>query len=92
MAAGYDGKPIGGYMGVYLSIVERYKANDPNVTKETFVQLCADLMDFREKHACDAFGQRSPIEGKNASLGFPNITASEAQALLTKIKTTILKD
>lgn len=92
MAIGYDGKPIGGYMGIYFDLVEKYKAGDTSVTKETFVQLKKDLEDFREKHTTAAFGQKSPIEGKSRGLGFPNITASEAQALLAKIKNTILKD
>ncbi|MCF6148149.1 MAG: hypothetical protein E3K37_05770 [Candidatus Kuenenia sp.] len=92
MAIGYDGKPLTGYMGVYGDLVEKYNANDPSVTKDIFIQLVKDLEIFLDAHATDGFGSKSPVEGQSAGLGFPEITTSEAQALRTKIKTTILKD
>ena len=92
MAVGYDGKEIGGYMGVFIGLQDKLKAGDASVTKETFVQLLADVDVFRDAHATDTFGQKSPIEGKSASLGFPDITASEAQAIFAKIKTSGLAD
>ncbi len=92
MAVGYDGKPITGYMGVYLDMMEKFKANDPSVTKDTFVQLSKDLEAFRDKNGSLGFGQKAAIEGASASLGFPDITPSEAQAMLAKMKIFVLKD
>lgn len=91
MAVGYDGKPISGYMGVYIDVNSKYEANDPSVTKDTFVQLQKDLEEFRDKNGALGFGQKASIEGPSASLGFPPITPAEAQALLAKIKINILK-
>jgi len=79
-------------MGVYGDLVEKYNARDASVTKNTFIQLVKDLEAFMDAHETDGFGSKSSIEGKSASLGFPKITTSEAQALRTKIKTTVLKE
>ena len=92
MALGYDGKPIGGYMGVFIDLQEKFKANDGSVTKETFEQLLKDVEAFRDKNATLGFGQKASIEGPSASLGFPPITASEAQAIFAKIKVSILNE
>ncbi len=92
MAVGYDGKEIGGYMGVFIDLQEKLKAGDQGVTKETFVQLLADVDTFRDAHCTAGFGEKFPIEGASASLGFPDITPSEAQAIFAKIKTSGLAD
>ena len=91
MAIGYDGKQISGYMGCYIALVDKFKANDPGVTKDTFVQLAKDLEVFRDANAALGFGQKAPLKGTSAKLGFPDMTGSEVQAILTKIRTTILK-
>lgn len=91
MALGYDGKPITGYMGAYIDLVEKYKANDAGVTKATFEQLLKDLEVFRETNSAMGFGKKASVEGESAKLNFPEMTASEVGALLAKLKTTILK-
>lgn len=90
MALGYDGKPITGYMGVYIDLNSKFEAND-GVTKATFEQLVTDLEVFREKNGSLGFGQKASVEGPSASLNFPPMTPSEVQALLAKIKINILK-
>ena len=62
MAVGYDGKEIGGYMGVFIDLQEKLKAGDQGITKETFVQLLADV---------DTFGLTFyPLKIKNSLLVF----------------------
>ena len=92
MALGYDGKPISGYMGVYIDLAEKLESDDTSVTKETFEQLLKDVEVFRDKNVTLGFGQKAPLEGPSASLGFPDMTTSEAQALFAKIKINVFKD
>ncbi|MGR3220648.1 MAG: hypothetical protein ACUZ8H_12665 [Candidatus Anammoxibacter sp.] len=92
MALGYDGKPISGYMGVYIDLAEKLESDDTSVTKETFAQLLKDVEVFRDKNVALGFGQKAPLEGPSASLGFPDMTAAEAQALFAKLKIHIFKD
>ena len=70
MALGYDGKPITGYMGVYIDLNAKFEANDSNVTKATFEQLVNDLEVFREKNGALGFGQKASVEGESAVLNF----------------------
>ena len=92
MAVGYDGKPIGGYMGVYIGLAEKLNSDDQSVTKETFGQLLKDVEVFRDKNAALPFGKKAPLEGPSASLGFPDMTPSEAQALFAKLKIHVFND
>lgn len=92
MALGYDGKPITGYMGVFIDITNRYEASDGDITKETIEQLVKDIEVFRDKNVALGFGQKASLEGPSASLGFPPMTTSEAQAVFAKIKINLLKE
>lgn len=86
---GYDGKPIAGAQGVFISLRERLDKKDPSITKETFIQLKNDLEAFRGKHASAGFMDKFPIEGPSGRLGFPPITTSEALALISKVRMAI---
>ncbi|MCF6153964.1 MAG: hypothetical protein E3K36_01675 [Candidatus Brocadia sp.] len=90
MAVGYDGAQLGGYMGVLDNLIDRYRKNDPIITKEVFQQLCNDLRATRAKYPNVSFGEKFPIEGKSCSLGFPPMTEVQFLALESKIKMQIL--
>ncbi|MFN3533533.1 MAG: hypothetical protein ACK41Q_13650 [Candidatus Brocadia sp.] len=90
MAIGYDGTQLGGYMGVLDNLIERYRKNDPAVTKEVFQQLYNDLRATRSKHPNASFEEKFPLEGKSSILGFPPMTEVQFMALESKIKMQIL--
>lgn len=89
MLTSYGGKPFTGFQAVFIALRERFEGDDPNVTRETFIQLQKDLDEFRAKYATAGFMEKHPLGGPSARLGFPPISTAEALAITSKIRMTL---